>query len=318
MGALHAGHLSLIRHAMTENTDVIVSIYVNPTQFGVNEDLGSYPRTWDKDLAALHSLNDDFSSPEEHSHIQNYGHGLIIGRIVGVFAPSTKAMYPTLPPSSEPLAPGSFVTINPLGSVVEGAARPTFFRGVATVCMKLFNIVSPHRAYFGQKDIQQTLIIKRMVQDFHMDLEVVVVPTARELDGLAMSSRNVYLGNRRRAAAIILIEMLKTVERSRDSRGTVSVLLLLTAAADIAETFAQGEVRKMPKDRVRLVVDYLSIADRETMEALKVIEPHRGAILSGAIKLLPIEDPQPGEDCGLGDGSTPVRLIDNIILTPRT
>ncbi|KAI2474725.1 pantothenate synthetase [Pyrenophora tritici-repentis] len=131
------------------------------------------------------------------------------GRVTAVFAPNTKTMYPTSPPDSSIPGVGSFIEMRPLGQLLEGASRPVFFRGVATVCMKLFNICAPDRVYFGQKDIQQTRIIKRLITDFHMDMELRIVPTSRESDGLALSSRNVYLGARRRKVGIVLNEALR-------------------------------------------------------------------------------------------------------------
>ncbi|OKP12300.1 Pantoate--beta-alanine ligase [Penicillium subrubescens] len=142
MGALHEGHLSLIQEAARENTDVFVSIYVNPTQFGVNEDLSSYPRTWDGDVKKLEKLNEELG---------NLGAGT--GRITAIFAPTSKVMYPTLPPSSEIDGHGSFVDITPLARNLEGVSHPVFFRGVATICMKKFNMTTPDRVYFGQKDV---------------------------------------------------------------------------------------------------------------------------------------------------------------------
>lgn len=186
MGALHDGHLALVRQAARENNQVCVSIYVNPTQFGVNEDLASYPRTWDSDLTKLDELRDEFRRDDT------------MGQISAVFAPTSQDMFPNLPPTSEIDGQGSFVSITPLSSVLEGASRPIFFRGVATIVMKLLNIVQPERVYFGQKDIQQTYVVRRMVEDFHLDTLVRVGRTVREDDGLALSSRNVYLGERRR------------------------------------------------------------------------------------------------------------------------
>ena len=127
-----------------------------------------------------------------------------LGKIAAVFAPTTEVMYPSGRPGQEVDAKGSFVTITPVAELLEGASRPTFFRGVATVCMKLFNIVTPERVYFGQKDVQQTVVIKKLVKDFCMDMKVVIGETQREHDGLALSSRNVYLGTRRRRVATVL------------------------------------------------------------------------------------------------------------------
>ncbi|KAI9721933.1 MAG: hypothetical protein M1812_001890 [Candelaria pacifica] len=304
MGALHAGHFALIRQAAQENTNVFVSVYVNPTQFGVNEDLESYPRTWDADIKMLEKLDQEFaaSSPQ-------------LGRISAVFAPTTKTMYPTLPPSSEVTGQGSFVTITPLGAILEGSSRPVFFRGVATVCMKLFNITTPDKAYFGQKDIQQTIVIKRMVKDFWLDTEVQIAPTVREADGLAMSSRNVYLGKRRRGVALLLSRMLVLAEE-RYALGMRTRADILGPALELAQSMAAEQFRLPPSIRATFEVIYFSLANPDTLEEVDPVDGNDGAILSGAVKMLPVEEPQPGEDCGLGDGNSPVRLIDNIVLKP--
>ncbi|KAL5051965.1 hypothetical protein BDW71DRAFT_169885 [Aspergillus fruticulosus] len=303
MGALHEGHLSLIRQAASENTDVVVSIFVNPTQFGVNEDLSSYPRTWDADVAKLEELNSELSARECH------------GRITAILAPTAQTMYPTLPPSSEVDGDGSFVTITPLSRKLEGASRPVFFRGVATVCMKLFNIVGADRVYFGQKDVQQTVVIKRMVKDFHMDTDVRIGPTMREDDGLAMSSRNVYLGIRRRTVGLVLYDALKAAEHAYQS-GNLGRAEILDAANSITQRVLAEQQSLSEPERALFEVDYISLADPDTLDELEVIDPSKGAILSGAIKMAPLEKTSAGEDCGLGGGKFPVRLIDNLILKP--
>ena len=301
MGALHQGHLALIRQAAKENDQVYVSIYVNPTQFGVNEDLSSYPRTWDADNVKLEALSKEF---EDDSRL---GHMSII------FTPSTQDMYPCSPPSSELDGQGSFVTITPLSSRLEGASRPVFFRGVATVCMKLLNIVQPERVYFGQKDLQQTFVIKRMVQDLHLDTEVRVGPTIREPDGLAMSSRNVYLGERRRKVALVLLESLREVQKVF-ARGARKRRFLHNAAIERLSLVEKQQYALPRAQRARFEVDYISIADPDTLDELEEVDSERGAMLSGAIKMLPLEEPREGEDIGLGGGKSPVRLIDNIRL----
>ena len=206
------------------------------------------------------------------------------------------------------------MTITPVGERLEGASRPTFFRGVATVCMKLFNIVTPERVYFGQKDIQQTVVIKKMVKDFHIDTHVVVGETTREPDGLAMSSRNVYLGTRRRKVATVLSKVLRVAEigylRGKRSRDEV-----LGPANELAKLLLIEQHQLDPAQRVTFEIDYISLADPETMEELESVDESRGAILSGAVKILPVEAPQPDEDLGFG-GGPPVRLIDNIVLKP--
>lgn len=305
MGALHEGHLSLIREAARENTDVFVSIYVNPTQFGVNEDLASYPRTWDSDVEKLEKLNEELGSL-----------GADTGRITAIFAPTSKVMYPTLPPSSEIDGHGSFVTITPLSRKLEGISRPVFFRGVATVCMKLFNATTPDRVYFGQKDVQQTVIIKRMVKDFLIDTEVRIIPTAREADGLALSSRNVYLGARRRAVGLTLFKALNAAAEAYNE-GKASRDDILGAAHSVAGCVLAEQQALPPSERALYEVDYISLADPETLEELDHVDLNKGAVLSTAFKMAPLEETKAGEDCGLGDGKVSVRLIDNMILQPK-
>lgn len=303
MGALHKGHLSLIKQAAQENSHVVVSIYVNPAQFGVSEDLSSYPKTWDEDTAMLRDLDRDLAED-----------GGNMGNISAVFAPSTATMYPSGFPGQEVDAKGSFVTITPVGEKLEGTQRPTFFRGVATVCMKLFNIVQPERVYFGQKDVQQTVVIKKMVKDFIMDTEVKIGDTVRENDGLAMSSRNVYLGERRRREALALSRCLKLAEEKFMAGGKTRTEVI-GPAEELAKTIMEEQMAKRPEERVKFEVGYLSLADPETLEELDVVDETRGAILSGALKMLPVESPKEGEDLGVGGGPA-VRLIDNIVLKP--
>lgn len=303
MGALHDGHLSLIRSAARENSAVIISIYVNPTQFGVHEDLDSYPKTWETDCKMLRDLDQDLAED-----------GGNMGKIAAVFAPTTTIMYPSGRPAQEVDGKGSFVTITPVGEVLEGASRPTFFRGVATVCMKLFNIVQPDKVYFGQKDIQQTVVIKKMVKDFHLDTEVVIEKTQREADGLAMSSRNVYLGQRRRNMATVLLKTLQVAEaaylkgkRTRDE--------IIGPATELAKLLYMKQQQLGPEKGAEFEIDYVSLADPETMEELAEVDETKGAILSSAFKMLPVQQPQEGEDLGVAGGPS-VRLIDNIILNP--
>lgn len=301
MGALHEGHLSLIRQAARENTRVYVSTYVNPTQFGVNEDFDSYPNTWVEDQAKLTAVFHELTQDE------------YVGQIATVFQPGTNKMYPGLPPTSEINGDGSFVTITPLSTLLEGASRPVFFRGVATVCMKLLNIVQPERVYFGQKDIQQTLVIKRMVEDFHLNTEVRVVPTLREKDGLAMSSRNVYLGTRRRAVAPVLQRALQAIQNA-SADGIRTRKDLLAAAFLLTSSVQQTQRNLPPSERAMFEVDYFSIADPRTMTELDEVKAEDHPIISGAITMLPILEPRKGENLGLGDAKTGVRLIDNIRL----
>lgn len=304
MGALHRGHISLIRQAASENSKVFVSIYVNPTQFGVNEDLASYPKTWETDMQQLKELDDELEKGGK-------------GRVEAVFAPTSKIMYPTLPPDSTLPGVGSFVTLTPLGGLLEGKSRPVFFRGVATVCMKLFNIVEAERVYFGQKDVQQTVVIKRMVKDFHINTEVRIGPTQRELDGLAMSSRNAYLGQRRRKVAIVLSQALRAAEAAY-KMGKTQRDDILALAWDVANRMMMEQDALPQMERARIEVDYFSLADPETLEEVESVDLSKGAVLSAAIKMLPLEVTRDQEKLGQGDDKVAVRLIDNIIFEPQT
>ncbi|WP_087000435.1 pantoate--beta-alanine ligase [Rhizobium sullae] len=212
MGFLHAGHMELVAHARSENDAVVVSIFVNPLQFGQNEDLTRYPRDLERDSAMLSAAGVEI-----------------------LFAPSVEEMYP------RPMQ--TIVDVPSLGSELEGSVRPGHFAGVATVVTKLFNIVQPHAAYFGKKDYQQVVIIKRMVEDIALPVRVVAVETVREADGLALSSRNSYLTAEERAAAVIVPKALDEAERLY-SEGTDDPRVLEAAlAAFIArEPLAVAEV----------------------------------------------------------------------------
>ena len=250
MGYLHEGHLALVSQARRENSAVIVSIYVNPAQFGPREDLGSYPRDLDRDLELLRKEGTDI-----------------------VFVPRDDELYP----------PGfsSWVDVEKVTERLEGASRPGHFRGVATIVAKLFNIVQPTRAYFGQKDAQQAAVIKRMVADLNLGMEIVVVSTVRESDGLAMSSRNVYLSPEERQAATILFRAL-TLARQFRQGGEKDAEKIRRQMASL--------IKKEPLAQI----DYVSIADAETLEELNSV--NRPALASLAVRI----------------GKT--RLIDNIPL----
>ncbi|MFC5626663.1 pantoate--beta-alanine ligase [Algoriphagus winogradskyi] len=182
MGALHEGHLDLVRKAKSETDIVVVSIFVNPTQFNNQEDYDNYPTTINEDLDKLRKENVDF-----------------------VFLPKTETIYPEKPELS--------INFGDLENVLEGAFRPGHFNGVGIIVSKLFNIIRPHKAFFGQKDLQQTGIIKRLVKDLSMDVQLVIVPTKRENDGLAMSSRNLRLSSEERKQALILINSLEKAKQ---------------------------------------------------------------------------------------------------------
>jgi len=239
MGFLHEGHLALVKRAKAENSIVMVSIYVNPAQFGPKEDFGAYPRDLDRDLELLRKEGTDI-----------------------VFVPSDEEMYPH--------EFSSWVDVEKVTERLEGASRPGHFRGVATIVAKLFNIVQPTRAYFGQKDAQQVVVIKRMVADLNMDLEVVIVPTVRENDGLAMSSRNVYLSPRERQAATILFKAL-TLARQLRKGGEKD--------AEKIRGQMTGLIGREPLAQI----DYVSIADAETLEELGLID--RPAVVSLAVRI---------------------------------
>jgi pantoate--beta-alanine ligase len=250
MGYLHEGHLALVKQARIENSAVIVSVYVNPAQFGPREDFDAYPRELNRDLELLQEEGVDI-----------------------VFVPSDEEMYP--PEFS------SWVDVEKITERLEGASRPGHFRGVATVVAKLFNIVQPNKAYFGQKDAQQAAVIKRMVADLNMGVEIVVVPTFRESDGLAMSSRNIYLSPKERQAATILFKAL-TLARQLRQGGEKD--------AEKIRRQMTSFIQKEPLARI----DYVSIADAETLEELNLID--RPALASLAVRI----------------GKT--RLIDNMLL----
>ncbi|KAI1357604.1 pantoate-beta-alanine ligase-like protein [Xylaria arbuscula] len=303
MGALHQGHLSLIRAAARESHHVVVSIYVNPAQFGIKEDLASYPVTWDNDCKILAELDRELADD-----------GGNLGRISAVFAPTTSEIYPSGFPGQEIDSKGSFVVMTPVSELLEGRTRPTFFRGVATVCMKLFNIVQPEKVYFGQKDVQQTVVIRNMVKDFMLPIDVVIGPTSREPDGLALSSRNVYLGERRRKVATVLNRALRAAEEQY-LNGVLDRESILKAANSIVVDTLNKQMALDPHERVKYEVDYISLADPSTMQEVTEVDPQVGGILSGAVKMLPVESPQSGEDLGHSGGPA-VRLIDNIVLKP--
>ena len=251
MGYLHAGHLALVKRARRENTVVVVSIFVNPTQFGPDEDYATYPRDMERDLALLRKEKVDV-----------------------VFAPMAEEMYPA--------GYATFVDVQGVTSGLEGEKRPGHFGGVATAVTKLFTIVRPDRSYFGQKDGQQAAVVRRLTRDLNLGSEIVVVPTVREPDGLALSSRNVYLSVRERQAAPVLYRALcRAEELWRQGERDAEVLRQEMAGLVHAEPLAQ--------------LDYSSIADAESLEELREVD--RPAMASLAVRF--------GK----------ARLIDNILLS---
>jgi pantoate--beta-alanine ligase len=250
MGYLHDGHLALVRRARAENDAVAVSIFINPTQFGPQEDLESYPRDLRRDLELLEREGTDI-----------------------VFHPSAEEMYPA--------DFSSWVEVEKVTEGLEGAFRPGHFRGVATVVAKLFLIAEPTRAYFGQKDAQQLVVIRKMVRDLNMNLEIVAVPTVREADGLAMSSRNTYLSPQERQAARVLFQALSGAQA-------------LYARGERNAEHIRQEMARTIGGQPLAAIDYVSVAHPETLEELGEIEGP--ALASLAVRI----------------GRT--RLIDNIVL----
>ena len=250
MGYLHEGHLSLVHTAREQNDLVVVSIFVNPTQFGPQEDLDRYPRDLEKDRNSCSQAGVD-----------------------AIFMPTAKEMYPE--------RFHTWVQVDTITETLCGASRPGHFRGVATVVSKLFNIIQPDRAYFGLKDFQQAVVIKQMVRDLNMPLEIVTVPTVREADGLATSSRNKYLTAKQRARAPVLYNTLKLGQR------------LIEAGehnADVVHEAMVKEIESQPNTRI----DYISVCNPETLAPVDKIENR--VLLAMAVWL----------------GNT--RLIDNILV----
>ena len=254
MGYLHAGHISLVERARAENDWVGVSVFVNPAQFGPSEDLAAYPRDLARDLSILEAAGADL-----------------------VWTPPAEEVYP----------PGyqTYVLVEEVTRPLEGAARPTHFRGVTTVVAKLFNVFQPDRAYFGQKDAQQAVVIRRMARDLDFPLEVVVCPIVRGPDGLALSSRNVYLTPEQRAAAPVLHRALEAAQES-----------WLSGERD-GERLRQAMRRVLDAEPLARP-DYVSAADPSTLAELG--EAGRGVLLSMAVRF--------GR----------ARLIDNILLEKKS
>jgi pantoate--beta-alanine ligase len=251
MGALHDGHLSLVRAARQQCQFVVVSVFVNPTQFGPNEDFKSYPRDLNRDRQMLEAEN-----------------------ISLLFAPEVEEMYPA--------GANTFVTVEGLSDRLCGRSRPGHFRGVTTVVSKLFNIVEPDAAFFGQKDAAQAAIVRKMVRDLKFDVQIVVCPIVREADGLAMSSRNAYLNPSERKQALVLFRALSRVQTLAD----------------------QGEA-----DAANLIAAAKSVIAEEPAVRLDYVE----AVNSGSLE--PVNDISQGALVALAAFVGKTRLIDNIVLT---
>ena len=246
MGALHAGHMSLIDQARTDNSTVAVSIFVNPSQFGDKKDLDKYPRDMENDLELLRR------------------HGVDL-----VYAPSVGEVYPE--------GFNTWVDVGPLASKLEGLHRPEHFRGVATVVSKLFNLTRPTRAYFGQKDGQQAVVIQRLTVDLAMGVEVVVMPTIRDADGLAMSSRNDQLSPEQRFAAPVLY------------RALCQMYLLWSGGERDANVLRDAAGMILKSEPAVETIDYVSVADMSTLDELQVVESRvmvSAAVWMGAVRLI--------------------------------
>jgi pantoate--beta-alanine ligase len=251
MGALHEGHLSLVREARRMCDVVVVSVFVNPAQFGPNEDFAHYPRDLTKDTTQLTDLNVDY-----------------------IFAPAMEEIYPK--------GFSTYVKVEGMSDQLEGASRPGHFRGVSTVVTILLNIIRPDFAFFGQKDAQQTLIVKRLVRDLAFDTEIVILPTVREESGLALSSRNAYLDEDERRAAAVLYRALRTAKEAYKN-------------GERSGTRLADWVRSTVETEPRARIDYVSVADAETLEKLDKLDD-RPVLIALAVHV----------------GKT--RLIDNVVL----
>ncbi len=228
MGYLHRGHLELVRRSLAENNATVVSIFVNPAQFGPSEDFDTYPRDEDRDLQLLKELGVDC-----------------------VFIPSERVIYPE--------GYSTYVHVERLTDYLCGAKRPGHFKGVATVVTKLFNIISPDRAYFGQKDAQQFRVLRRMVLDLNMNVEMVEIPTVREEDGLAMSSRNRYMSNSERREALLIREALdKGLEMIREGTHSVSGI--------------RDELGRILRKGKHVFVDYIEIVDEKNLSPVERLD----------------------------------------------
>jgi len=250
MGALHEGHLSLVRAARAQCDSVVVSIFVNPTQFGPNEDLEKYPRNFEQDKTML-----------QREHVS------------AIFYPSVEEMYPA--------GATTWVTVEDLSERLDGRSRPGHFRGVTTVVSKLFNIMQPQFAFFGQKDAAQVAIIRKMVRDLNFDVQIVVCPIVREGDGLAMSSRNAYLSTEERKQALVLSRLLERVQRLHEQGENSAEKLFAAGKQVIAEETA-------------VKLDYFEIVNPDTLEPVRDVA--NGALVAVAAYV----------------GTT--RLIDNFLL----
>nr|AEY62506.1 probalbe pantoate-beta-alanine ligase [Ustilago xerochloae] len=308
MGALHQGHLKLVEASLQENDYTVVSIFVNPAQFAPTEDLASYPRTLESDIQKLATVTDQTSSVRQR-------------KVDVVFAPSVREMYPNGFTQIVADQIGAFVEVKGLSHQMEGGSRPTFFRGVATVVTKLFHIIQPDRTYFGQKDIQQTVVLRRLVSDLVFSHppsaeHLRVIPTGRDSDdNLALSSRNTYLTSDSRQVAPVLYRALKTGqdvwEQPHWTESNKEERIRKTLECTKAVVLEQAEQCRRDGKDVNLQLDYISLNHPKTLENLEqslkekgsdVVDVGEGAILSGAALI------------SQGKDGKVTRLIDNLLL----
>lgn len=279
MGALHAGHCSLISASLAENDHTVVSIFVNPSQFAPHEDLDAYPRTLESDLD---KINTNFQATSKN--------------VLAIFVPKVSEMYPSGINLDVSKQRGAFVSVLGVSEQLEGGARPQFFRGVATVVSKLLNVVTPETVYFGQKDAQQCVVIKNLVKDMLINTNVKVLPTLREKNGLAMSSRNAYLSTEVKDKSSIIFKGLEHGE-------SIYKKLVSEGLKEVESSIILSDILSFYKSdsSSNFIVEYLNVSHPETLEDLDTIVPGVGAIVSTAVRV-------PRE----GGGET--RLIDNIVL----
>jgi pantoate--beta-alanine ligase len=253
MGFLHEGHLSLVREAKKNANKVVTTIFVNPTQFAPGEDYQRYPRDIDRDIKLLESAGSDY-----------------------IFIPSVEEMYPS--------GFATYVEVKGLTEMLEGKFRPSHFSGVTTIVIKLFNTIKPHVAVFGQKDAQQTVVIRQMIKDLDLDIRIIVAPIAREPDGLAMSSRNIYLSPDQRKESTAIYSSLRHAEQMIKSGERTSARII-------------DEISSHLMNQPSLKIEYISITDADSLHEYKVLNEKSRILISLAVRV----------------GTT--RLIDNIILT---
>ena len=256
MGYLHEGHISLVRAAKAQCNKVLMTIFVNPAQFGPGEDLDKYPRDIKRDAALAEKNGVDYLFNPEVEEMYKKGHG-------------------------------TYVEVGNLAEMMCGAYRPGHFKGVATVVLKLFNIIPAHRAYFGRKDFQQAAVIKKMVRDLDLDIEIVECPTFREEDGLALSSRNKYLNPQERENATIIYNVLKYAEDK------------INSGEEDLRKVRQAAIKKLERNPFVKKIDYFDIRDAETLAELESKNPDNDIVIATAVKI----------------GGT--RLIDNVVISKK-